>query len=90
MNTESDDSYESYCSVSGSPEHAASQDTKAEAIPNNDGNLSWDYDTEAPSFQGGDPEAESSPVHAVYLADPDNPLVIPTQPKETKHGCEDN
>ena len=91
MKTESDSSNEStsYRSVSGSPEHAASQDTKAEAIPNNDGNLSWDYDTEAPSFQGGDPEAESSPVHAVYLADPDNPLVIPTQPKETKHGCED-
>ena len=48
MNTESDDSYESYCSVSGSPEHAASQDTKAEAVSNS-GDLSWDYDTE-PSF----------------------------------------
>ena len=48
MNTESDDSYESYCSVSGSPEHAASHDTKAEAVSNN-GDLSWDYDTE-PSF----------------------------------------
>ena len=50
MKTESDSSNEStsYRSVSGSPEHAASQDTKAEAVSNN-GDLSWDYDTE-PSF----------------------------------------
>ena len=78
MNTESDSSNEStsYRSVSGSPGHAASQDAEGEAV-SNDGDLSWDYDTEAPSFQGGDPEAESSPVHAVYL---DNPLVFPINP----------
>ena len=81
MNTESDSSNEStsYRSVSGSPGHTASQDTEGEAV-SNDGDLSWDYDTEAPSFQGGDPEAESSPVHAVYLADLGNPLANPTNP----------
>ena len=61
MNTESDDSYESYCSVSGSPEHAASQDTKAEAIPNNDVNLSWDYDTEHRHSKAGTQKPSPAP-----------------------------